>query len=140
VNDQSPGLLESQQRYTRIVCEAFRRIEIPYLDAIPSTSTLTYAELQQIAKDHERENQENGIQTPFYFAHYAVRHGLTKSLTTLDNINLPSYSTGDTALSLACQFGDIQAAHNLILVQIAIWPPTMVVFRYILFPCFPRST
>jgi hypothetical protein len=53
------------------------------------------------------------VLTPFS---YAVRHGLTKSLSNSDSINLPSRSTGETALSLACQLGDIRAVYDLILV------------------------
>jgi hypothetical protein len=114
VNDRTSDSLESQERYTRIIRDCFRRAEIPYLDAIPSAMTLSYGELKRIAADHARDNRENDIQTPFYFAHYAVRHGITEFLNEQDSINLQSHSTGETALALACKLGDVYAVHNLI--------------------------
>ena len=106
INDRTSEPLESHQRYTRIIRDAFRTLKIPYFDAIPSITTLTYVELKRIAEDHARDNLENDIQTPFYFAHYAVRHGLTKSLSKEDAINIQSHSTGETALPLACRLWD----------------------------------
>jgi hypothetical protein len=114
VNDRTFDSLESQERYTRIIRDSFRSVEIPYLDAIPSATTLSYGELKRIAADHARDNRENDIQTPFYFAHYAVRHGISEFLNKQDYINLQSHSTGETALALACKLGDVYAVHNLI--------------------------
>lgn len=113
INDCTSSPLESHQRYTRIIRDAFRKLDIDYLDAIPSTTTLTYAELKQIADDHARENLVNDTPTLFYLAHYAVRHGLTKYLSKEDAINVQSHSSGETPLALACRLGDIRAVHDL---------------------------
>jgi hypothetical protein len=114
VQDKTTDSHESRERYTRIVRDSFRRLDISYLDAIPSTTTITFQELKQIESDHNRVNQENHVSTPFYFAHYAVLHGLTSFLQRHDNVNLQDGLTGETALVLACKLGDIQAVLDLL--------------------------
>jgi hypothetical protein len=107
VQDKTTESHESHKRYARIIRDTFRRLDISYLDAIPSTTTITFQELKQIESDHKRVNQENLVSTPFYFAHYAVFHGLTSFLQPHDDVNLQDGLTGETALVLARKLGDI---------------------------------
>jgi hypothetical protein len=44
VSDSTPDSRHSQQRYTRIIRESLRKLDVPYLDATPSTTNLTYTE------------------------------------------------------------------------------------------------
>lgn len=76
INDQTSDAIESSERYTRIIRDGFRKLDIDYLDAIPATTTLTFEELKRVANDHVDTDIENELQTQpaaFYLAHYAVR-------------------------------------------------------------------
>lgn len=111
VKDTTSDTSSSQERYSRIIREGFRRMDVPYLDAVPSTPKITDKELRRVAFDYRNEDD---ISTPFCFSHYAVLHGLTSNLGPEDDINLQHPSNGETALALASKIGDIQAVYNLV--------------------------
>jgi ankyrin repeat protein len=114
--DDTIGSCCSQERYRRFICEAFRKVDIPYLDAVPIKSSLTFEELVALrnANQHEAElTVSHWIEFPF--VHYTVLYGLTSFLTPDDNINFVEPIMGETPLLLACRLGNTPAVRDLLL-------------------------